>query len=444
MSLLLKYIIQTKAGTWHYRRRVPKALQHIFPQIEFKRLLGDSKREALRNWPYVHAEFERLVSVTIPPAQPYQTPVTCNLTENQTTPAPDTKPASHSHSATSQLILPTTNHPPAISSNSKVIPHEPTLADAKRLYLQERVSGDINEGHKAARIERVMMHLHAIIKPDCPLSKITRKEAREVRDRMLVELEMKPATVKRYLCDVSAMVNLGIREFDVRDAVNPFLNLPIKTDTVAREERDPLPADVVLAMRERLSAHAASDIWNLWQIVEGTGCRLGEVTGLLKSDVRLDGEIPYIDLVFHDHRRLKTNGSIRRVPLVGDALIAVNNAIKEAGDSIFLFPRYGRVRGADSASAAPMKHLRAISDNPKHTIHSLRHGMEDKLTRAGVSEFDRNLVLGHSSGGMSERYGGAEVRLEMAYQAVMKVAARNQVNTDFYLTPNLKHYAVHP
>jgi len=68
-----------------------------------------------------------------------------------------------------------------------------------------------------------------------------------------------------------------------------------------------------------------------------------------------------------------------------------------------------------------MKHLRAISENPKHTVHSLRHGMEDKLTRAGVSEFDRNLVLGHSSGGMSERYGGAEVRLEMAFKALNKV-----------------------
>lgn len=201
-------------------------------------------------------------------------------------------------------------------------PSEPTLEDAKRLYVQERVKGDINEIHKAARIERVMGHLHTIIAPDCLLSKLTRKDARAVRDRMLGELEMKPITVKRYLCDVSAMVNLGIREFDVRDAVNPFQNLPIKaetTATVAREERDPLPADVVSAMRERLSANAASDIWNLWQILEGTGCRLGEISGLLRSDVHLKGQIPYLDLVFHEHRRLKTVGSIRRVPLIGSA-----------------------------------------------------------------------------------------------------------------------------
>lgn len=413
MGLSLKYVVLTNAGTWHYRRRVPKAARTTFPQSEFKRLLGDSRREALRNWPLINAEFERLTSNHA--AQQRPSPRTPDQLRSM-----DVSTDSHSEVIANTLPLKATKNSHHIAKALK-----PTLADAKQLYLQERIIGDINERHKTARIERVMVHLHAVIAPNCLLSDLTRSHAREVRDRMLIELEMTPITVKRYLCDVSAMVNLGLREFDVRDAINPFLNLPIKTDTVAREERDPLPADIVTAMRERLSAHAASDIRNIWQIVEGTGCRLGEVTGLLKSDVRLDGEIPYIDLVFHDHRRLKTNGSIRRVPLVGDALIAINNALKEAGDSIFLFPRYGRVRGADSASAALMKHLRAVSDNPKHTIHSLRHGMEDKLTRAGISEFDRNLVLGHSSGGMSERYGGAEVRLESAYKALIKIAARD-------------------
>ena len=268
---------------------------------------------------------------------------------------------------------------PAKSSHHIAKALKPTLADAKQLYLQERIIGDINERHKTVRIERVMTHLHAVIAPDCLLSDLPRSHAREVLDRMLNKLEMTPITVKRYLCDVSAMVNLGLREFDIRDAINPFLNLPIKIDTVAREERDPLPEEVLQFMRERLAVHAAPDIFNIRQIVEGTGCRLGEVTGLLKSDVHTDEATPYIDLVFHDHRRLKTNGSIRRVPLVGDALIAVNYALKEAGDSTFLFPRYGRVRGADSTSAALMKHLRAVSDNPKHTVHSLRHSMEDKL-----------------------------------------------------------------
>ncbi len=413
MGLSLKYVVLTNAGTWHYRRRVPKAAQTAFPQSEFKRLLGDTRREALRNWSHVHAEFERLTSSDKhPPKESFA---------NEHPSSPDTAPFEQ------RITSPYRDHTSAEQAPKPPLKgiaterYKPILADAKQLYLQERIIGDINEHHKTARLERVMTHLHAIIKPDCPLSQITRKDAREVRDRMLTELNMTPITVKRYLCDVSAMVNLGLREFDIRGAINPFLNLPIKIDTVAREERDPLPAEVLTAMQERLSTHAAPDIWNIWQMVEGTGCRLGEVTGLLKSDVHTENQIPYIDLIFHNHRRLKTNGSIRRVPLVGSALKAAQNALRDSTGSVFLFPRYGRVRGADSASAALMKHLRAVSDNPKHTVHSLRHGMEDKLTRAGVSEFDRNLVLGHSSGGMSERYGGAEVRLEMAYKALISV-----------------------
>lgn len=62
MGLSLKYVVLTNAGTWHYRRRVPKAARTTFPQSEFKRLLGDTRREALRNWPHVHAEFERLTN----------------------------------------------------------------------------------------------------------------------------------------------------------------------------------------------------------------------------------------------------------------------------------------------------------------------------------------------------------------------------------------------
>ena len=411
MGLSLKYVVLTNAGTWHYRRRAPKAARTTFPQSEFKRLLGDTRREALRNWPHVHAEFERVTNSD--KSSPKES---CTNEQHSN---PDTVPFE-------QRITPPTQDPTSAKQAPKpslkgieAETYAPTLADAKQLYLQERIIGDINERHKTARLERVMGHLHAVIKPDCPLSQITRSHAREVRDRMLTERKMSPITVKRYLSDVSAMVNLGLREFDIRGAINPFLNLPIKIDTVAREERDPLPVEVLTAMQERLSTHAAPDIWNIWQIVEGTGCRLGEVTGLLRSDVHIDGDIPYIDLVFHTHRRLKTNGSIRRVPLLGFALKAAQNALRESTGSIFLFPRYGRVRGADSASAALMKHLRAISNNPKHTIHSLRHSMEDKLTRAGVSEFDRNLVLGHSSGSMSERYGGAEARLKIAHKAIL-------------------------
>ncbi|NYJ13438.1 hypothetical protein GGI64_004522 [Rhizobium leguminosarum] len=53
MGLTLKYVRVTSAGTFHYRRRVPKEMAVSTGQTEFKRLLGKSEREALRNYPFL-------------------------------------------------------------------------------------------------------------------------------------------------------------------------------------------------------------------------------------------------------------------------------------------------------------------------------------------------------------------------------------------------------
>jgi integrase len=114
---------------------------------------------------------------------------------------------------------------------------------------------------------------------------------------------------------------------------------------------------------------------------------------------------------------------------VGDALEAAKEAVKAAGNGQYLFVQYAGVvktkggkgkgkRGPTHASNALMKHIRKVTDSRKITVHSLRHTMEDRLIRARVEEFDRNLVLGHTKGGMSERYGGPDARLEAALKAV--------------------------
>jgi hypothetical protein len=67
MGLVLRYVTVTAAGTWHYRRRVPKALVPAVGRRELKRLLGANKREALAAYPKVHAEFERVLAEALRP-----------------------------------------------------------------------------------------------------------------------------------------------------------------------------------------------------------------------------------------------------------------------------------------------------------------------------------------------------------------------------------------
>jgi len=65
-------------------------------------------------------------------------------------------------------------------------------------------------------------------------------------------------------------------------------------------------------------------------LLSDTGMRLGEAVGLAVKDINLDNEIPHLNLIPHPWRRLKTKGSERCVPLVGEALWAAFRAIKES------------------------------------------------------------------------------------------------------------------
>lgn len=62
MRLVLKHVERTKAGSWQYRRRVPKEVSATITKREFKRKLGDSEREALTAYSRYHAEVEKEIA----------------------------------------------------------------------------------------------------------------------------------------------------------------------------------------------------------------------------------------------------------------------------------------------------------------------------------------------------------------------------------------------
>jgi hypothetical protein len=80
--------------------------------------------------------------------------------------------------------------------------------------------------------------------------------------------------------------------------------------------------------------------------------RLSEACGLLVSDIHLDTTTPYIDLVEHPWRRLKTESSKRQIPLVGSSFWAARQISLMSSD--LAFSKYCRTNkcNANSASAA--------------------------------------------------------------------------------------------
>ena len=68
-----------------------------------------------------------------------------------------------------------------------------------------------------------------------------------------------------------------------------------------------------------------------------------------------------------------------------------------------------------------MKHVSAVTSDPKHVVHSLRHNMKDALILAEVSSLDQNLILGHAQGGVGDRvYGGSLAKLRTTTRAMKK------------------------
>lgn len=438
MMIDLPYVQARKDG-FRYRRKVKPELRHVLDKTEIILPLGKQDAGFLKRYAKAHAEAERQLAAAANPT-PFQAPVMLTAleqfkwAEQRVRDLVTVDDPSHreivAEGIASGYPVDHEGHPVGMSSHDvalvrslmlgrKAMP-EPTLEDAKRVYLKEKVRDTPDEKKKEQRVERVIGHVHAALgRETIPLrGGVSKADAFDVRDHMLDAIKS-PATVKRYLNDLRAIFNFGLEHFELGKTVsNPFLKLPVKMQTVAKDERHPFSKGQLELTRKRILGSAGEDLQLIWRMLELTGCRLAEVAGLLVSDVVLDGDFPHIDLSFHPHRRLKTEGSIRKVPLVGDALDAARAAVAKAGDGPFLFAPYHDRRGADAASAALMKHVRFCVEDRKVTVHSLRHNMRDWLLQAGVEEGIRDMITGHSHGKQSERYGGPQARLEVATKAM--------------------------
>lgn len=462
MGLVLKYVEKTKAGSFQYRRRVPKDVAGVISKREFKKILGDSERSALAAYPQFHAQVEREISLArrqagarshfdLTELEAY------NLALRQFRPFLDeSTPDLHrdvmaDHIGGKYRIEPETGHPDITSAvdrhsvgillgDGRYRPPEPTLTDALRLYLVERL-GQEGPDADAGAIVRVTRDVGRVVEAlgrTPVLSSITREDARSVRDYLLNRIKktgerVSPASARRELNTIRAVINLAITEqlglpasydnpFNGLSTSGPRGGAAVQTE---REKRLPLPPEVIAEVRHRLTSVANRDLGHIWRILEGTGARVAEVSGLRREDVVLDGptgsEIPHIRLVWNEERRLKSQASIRHVPLVGDALEAAREALASSEGGNMLFPRYGRYRGSDAVSQILMKHVRTVTDDRRHTVHSLRHNMKDALMLAEISSLTQNLILGHALGGVGDRvYGGELAKLRTTSEALKK------------------------
>ena len=274
----------------------------------------------------------------------------------------------------------------------------PTLSEARDAYIKLK-----GVGKDKTFIRGASRNVDAVIKQlgDRPIGGYSSSDAAALRDAML-DGGLSIASVKRNFSTIRSIINLTISEQGL-DCGNAFARTFMPEQD--RQRRLPIPIDCMKAIQSDCR-HIDDDMRWLVALLSDTGMRLGEAVGLAVKDINLDDEIPHLNLIPHPWRRLKTKGSERCVPLVGEALWAASRAIEAASGSDFLFPRYNRASSsnANSASAAINKWLKPRVPEGC-VIHSFRHSMRDRLRAVECPSDIIDAIGGWTTTGIGQRYG---------------------------------------
>lgn len=303
----------------------------------------------------------------------------------------------------------------------------PRLSDVWGLYEEHNEAGmtgmspDQLRKHKNSRLRAIEYAKQELT--DIELGKIARADI--LRYRTWWTQKVKAEGLKAYTANRSFSDMLGMLTV-IDDALHTnykevWTKSRIKeTNANKLGKRHPFSVDWV---QTRILAEGALATMNLdarciVYIMIETGMRLGEVCNLRPQDIRLDDEVPHVEVAERTDRRQKTEHSIRRIPLVGIALWAA----RQYPDG---FPRYQDK--ADVASALINKMMKKEGLRPaggKHTLYSFRHTFQDRIENAGVSDRMQADLMGHEFG--RPVYGdGSEMKRRQALLETIKFQAEH-------------------
>ena len=283
-----------------------------------------------------------------------------------------------------------------MANDVKSLP-SPTLSEAMHLYLQLKDVGKAKTFRQAA-----MRNVSVVVRVvgDKPIADYSTIDAGKVRDAMIAK-GLAVLSVKRTFITIRAIINLAIAEHGL-NIRNPFS--AIFMPDADSKKRVSIPVDTIHEIQQACY-NIDDDIRWLVALISDTGMRLAEAVGLHVDDLRLDEEVPYVDIKPHPWRPLKTKSSKRQVPLVGASRWAAER-IKANASSSFAFDRYTDNEGckANSASNALNKWIQT-NFRADIVIHGFRHALRDRLRAAQCPSEIVDQIGGWASGNIGEGYG---------------------------------------
>lgn len=227
---------------------------------------------------------------------------------------------------------------------------------------------------------------------DLPIEKIERRHLIKFKnwwvDRIETEGRSRNTVNKEIINLKNVIQSVGLHYDLKKDFQKLFRKLTLKEKQ--EQLRKPFDADFI---REKiLHPEAFSDLndeaKNIVYALINTGARPSEIIGLSEEEIKVENDIPHIIIQPNKYRSLKTPQSNRVIPLVGCSLKAMKK-----------YPTgFLRYRGKpDSFSSLVNKYFRNndLLPSNKHSLYSLRHGFQDRLTRSNVNDRMQAELMGH-------------------------------------------------
>jgi integrase len=283
------------------------------------------------------------------------------------------------------------------------------LQDVADLYRERRGANRGKRFHQ--EIDRAFRYLKSAA-GDRLLETYSRQDALRLRDYLKAK-GLAPQSMDRTTSAIRSAFNLAIREHGL-EISNVFAGVDYGDHRIVRTRR---PFDTANLAEIQSECRRVDDEarW-LIALISDTGMRLAEAIGLAIDDIHVAREIPYVDLKPHPWRSLKTAGSRRKIPLVGQSLWAASRVVEHAHGSA-AFPSYnnGNSCKADNASAALNKWLKARVKQEGVVIHSFRHSLRDRLRAIECPGDVIDQIGGWKTAGVGQSYGNG-YSLEVLYK----------------------------
>ena len=284
--------------------------------------------------------------------------------------------------------------------------HRKSLNHNKAIKFTESVSEYLsaNGSNRSITFEKAVQRASRYLVEsvgDKDLKSYTRANANSFRD-YLIDKGLAGSSITRILTTIKAILNFAKREHSL-NMNNQFVGL--NYDRSKRVGgRLPIPMKHLQAIQKRCVEIDDELRW-LVALVSDTGMRLAEATGLLVEDINLDADIPFVSLKSYPWRPLKTEGSTRDIPLVGQALWSAKR-IKTMSQTRFAFPRYNTmsITSSNTASATLNKWLKS-EGHYNYTMHCFRHSLRDRLRNINCPSDVADQIGGWSNKTVGQEYG---------------------------------------